>query len=95
MEIKTNNQWREFIYWNNLTEKEQLEFDYMDTEEQENATFLRYRNWVYSLDCFMRINKDSPFPKWDGYYSDSFFSGVLIKLSDDDSSMYKIATYYS
>ena len=94
MEIKTNNQWREFITWHDLTEKEQQEFDYMDTEEQENSTFLRYRKWVYSLDCFMRTNKESWSYGWDGYSSDSFFSGVLIKLSDD-GSMYKIATYYS
>ncbi len=91
MEIKTNHQWREFIYWHELTEKEQQEFDYMDIEEQENVTFLRYRNWVYSLDCFMRSDS---FPQWDGYHGDSFFSGVLIKLSND-GSMYKIATYYS
>ena len=30
---------------------------------------------------------------WDGYISDSFFSGVLIKISDDNEE-YQIGTYY-
>lgn len=44
----------------------------------------------------MNIDNNSPFKtlSFDGYYSDSFFSGFLIKLSNDGES-YKIATYIS
>ena len=89
MEIITNNQERATLYWNDLTPKQQAEFNY-DTAEE--STFVIYKDWVYDINEFIYINHDVRGDKyddddelsgWDGYSSDSYFSGVLIKYSDD------------
>ena len=91
MTIVTNNQPRDLLYWQDLTAKEQNEFDWLDTEDRQNeAVFFRYRGWTYCLDQFERsIN-----PKWDGFAPDSFFSGVLVKFVNDMEQVI-VATYYS
>lgn len=92
LKIVTNNQERPLLYWDELTTKEKAEFDYLDTEDkQQEAQFFRYRGWIYSLDGFMRCEAKE-LSKWHGYASDSYFSGVLIKLSEDGVIA---ATYYS
>lgn len=89
--IKTNNQPRNLLYWNELTVKEQKDFDYLKVNEeaQANANFIRYHRRVYDVSEFMRIehtNKDL-FVKWDGYISDSYFSGVLIRYVNDNEQV--------
>jgi ABC-type xylose transport system substrate-binding protein len=84
--IVTNNVPRGFLYWTDLTEKEKKNFDYLKTEDdQMNATFFAYRGHVYDLGEFMRIENHSnhKMSKWDGYSSDSAFSGVLVKYTKD------------
>lgn len=85
MEIKTNNIPRPIIFWDDLTEKEKQEFDYLDSEEkQQSAYFFRYKKWVFCFDEFSFVPSDSSnFKGWSGYKSDSFFSGVLIKDCED------------
>lgn len=85
MNIVTNNQVRDILYWFQLTDREQSEFDYLDTETmRESASFFRYKNNVYDLGEFMRAEKIPEFEGWDGYSSDSFFSGILVKYPKDE-----------
>jgi hypothetical protein len=101
--IKTNRIPRDVLRWHDLTPKERAEFDYLDTEErQDEASFMRYRNWTYDLGEFMRCPADSSpapdslgFSGWDGYHSDSYFSGILIRYPDSDCEQVIAATYYS
>jgi len=77
-----------------LTEKEKNEFDWMS--DITDATFFRYRGQVYSLEEFSRSDENAT--EWlkssfDGYLSDSFFSGVGIKLGDKDGDMDFIRAY--
>jgi hypothetical protein len=66
-----------------LTEKERQEFDYLT--DIDNADFVRYQDVVYGLDEFMRVEDgEGPLAGWDGYKSESYFSGVLIKYAGDD-----------
>ena len=100
MKITTNNNWRLFLNFDELTAAEQSGFDWMNEEEQECGSFFRYRCAVYSLSDFMVLGRHgSAAPKefngWDGYASDSFFSGVLIKVDEDFGDTYKVATYIS
>jgi len=85
MEIRTNNIPRDLIKDYQLSEKEREEFDYLDWEKIDNgedsATFFRYKGRLYDLGEFV-ITPESLKP-WDGMAGDSAFSGVLIRLVDD------------
>ena len=72
MEIRTDNHSRELIYWEQLTSDEQEEMDFHDA----SSPFFRYKGQVYSMSDF---SKTGHFPGWDGYMSDTFFSGVLVR----------------
>jgi hypothetical protein len=81
--IKTNNQYRQTITWNDLSAKEQKEFDYLETdEEQQEAIFIKYRGVIYNMSEFMRISAEN-MKGWHGGVADTFFSGVLIKINDE------------
>ena len=84
MKIIANHHYREVLTSFDLTEKEAREFDYLDLENGEGS-FFRYRGDAYDLGEFMRWdNPDSPTRKsWDGFRSDSYFSGLVVKYSED------------
>jgi hypothetical protein len=90
--IKTNNQPRETfsglcaeLYIGDAeTAKLRSQFDYLTDTEFEDEQFVAYKGYYYSLSDFMRTpSACDSFDGWDGYSSDSFFSGVLIKLLED------------
>jgi len=90
MKIITNNVPREVIYDYELSVKEQEEFDYLDwaaiEDGSDGASFIRYKNELYDLSEFMStrgLPEFNPLRKWDGYHSDSFFSGIVLKWCDD------------
>jgi len=101
MTIKTNNVPRDVLHWWDLTDVERAEFDYLDFDTaQSDASFFRYRGNVYDLGEFSRIDKTvAPHPQrqgweaWDGYHSDSYFSGILVKYVQDFERVI-VATYY-
>ena len=75
--------------------EEREEFDYIDwpaiEDGTDSASFFRYSGVTYDLGDFQTIHRDwgmmrdssapidHPFLAWDGYISDSFFSGILIR----------------
>ena len=85
--IKTNNVPREMLMLFQLDEKEQQlikkQFDYFSEEELEEQYFFNYKGYWYCLSDFLRVENSDTFKGWDGYSSDSYFSGVLIKVKDD------------
>jgi hypothetical protein len=90
LEITTNRNWRQLSYRDEVPAKVLADqFDYLP---DEGDGFLKYKNHWYHLTDFMTTGVNSPFPDWQGYASDSFFSGVLIDLSED-CEQYQIATY--
>lgn len=94
LEIITNNQPRQLIYGHELTEKEKEDFDYLD--DIDGHDFFRYKGQVYDPCEFMRIENhpDSDFNSWQGYSSDTFFSGIVLKYNDDMESVI-VGRYYS
>ena len=91
MNIKTNNHLRENVYPHMLDSATQCklrtEFDYLTDEEFEETIFVKYRDHWYSLDHdFIRCDRDATgdLSEWDGYASDSFFSGVVVKYREDE-----------
>lgn len=90
-EIITNNKPRNFIHWYDLTPKEQKEFDWMDEETADQSQFFRYRNNVYYIGDFMR---ETGFAGFDAAISDTFFSGIVIKIVYDIDKVI-VGRYYS
>ena len=91
--IQTNNHNRFFAYRHDVPEEIlQEQFDYQDEDTHDG--FFKFKGHWYHIDQFMRIDPSAPggFQKWHGYHADSFYSGVLIQVSDDGET-YKVATY--
>jgi hypothetical protein len=96
--IRTNNVPRPILDASELTLAEQAEFDYLDWAALEagndSASFFRYKGHTYDLGEFQttsRMPEFSPLRKWDGYLSDSFFSGIVVRTDDDDQII--VGTY--
>lgn len=81
MKIITNNQPRLLLYGYELTDKERQDFDYL--EDIDSHSFLKYKGAIYDVSEFMIVDNDY-LKGWDGYSSDSYFSGILIKYIDSD-----------
>ncbi len=98
--IRTNNVPRDVINAWELTPAERAEFDYLDWEAiddgRDSADFFRYRGQLHDLGEFSRIIPpgserrhpmecaEPSFQGWDGYLSDSYFSGLLVRWARDD-----------
>ena len=83
IKIITNNKPRQLIYGYELTDKQKQDFDYID--DIDSHDFVKYKNNIYDLSGFMRIESIDSLKDWHGYVSDSYFSGTLVKYTDDDS----------
>ena len=88
--IRTNHVPRFTLDSWELTPKEREEFDYLDWPALDNgsdsATFFRYKGRTYDLGEFMTTGgmpEFSPLRRWDGYMSDWFFGGVVVKWTKD------------
>ena len=93
--IYSNYHKRELQYLFELDPKDQEivkeRFDWMDGETLDCEQFVRYRGEWYGLCDFMAVHNTfyNPNPpqwlkRWDGYLTDSFFSGVVIRYVRDD-----------
>lgn len=105
--VVTNHMPRPVLYWWDLTDKEKTEFDYLDSEDkQDGGSFMRYKGHVYDINEFQSISKHVPhihrkLQAWDGFMTDSYFSGVLIKwytepdYRDRSYTEIVVGTYYA
>jgi hypothetical protein len=97
--IITNHQYRDLIYGYELSESERADFDYV--EDIDSHSFFKYRGVVYDPGEFAPTPHNEParqdlnvLSDWHGYQPDSFFSGIVIKYSDDYESV-KVGLYLS
>jgi len=94
--IKTNNTPRECIMgqWldgfaglrpGSLYSKLRKQFDYLSQDQFDETEFFKYRGVWYSVGDFMRViaAPHEHLYGWDGYVSDSYFSGVVMKYCYD------------
>lgn len=88
--VRTNNIPRDVIDAYELSESERAEFDYIDWPAVErgeaSASFFRYKGRLYDLGEFDRANEVGHVSipgQWDGFLSDSFFSGIAVRYVDN------------
>ena len=87
--IKTNSVPRECVMgmylWGSLKQELKAQFNYLTEDEFDMMEFFKYKGDWYSVGDFMRLSLPSHFDskKWDGYSSDTYFSGVLMKYCYD------------
>lgn len=107
MHIITNWQARPLFALADMPEKDRKEFDYVDDEF--SVRFARYRGqWIdcndtqriepdtgkaHRMGWAMRVHPGSPLCHFDAIISDSYFSGMLVRFSDDRESVI-IGRYY-
>lgn len=92
--IRTNYHEIPLLFWDDLTEAERSDFDWVPEEEEDEYKFFRYKGVVYCLQEFLDISESFPqeFQGWDGYQCDTFFSGILVRLLED-AEYVKAATF--
>ncbi len=94
MEIITDYKWKNFKDRSEIPELI-LEEEFNWLTEHECNGFICYKKEWYHLSEFLSTCKNKGFPdNWQGYSSDSFFSGIVIEISND-GEMYRIGTYIS
>ena len=91
--IKTNNVPRDLLNWDDLTEEEKKQFDYYKGEDKYFALFFRYKENAYDSGEFSPAENFGLFRKWDGYESDTYFSGVVIRFVEDNERVI-VGRYY-
>lgn len=100
--VITNNVPRDILHWQELTDSERAEFDYVDTDKRrDNFRAFRYQGEVYDLGEFVStwsdqtLSNNTPdvFDGWDGYHSDSFFSGGMVVRYVDRFEMVVVGRY--
>jgi hypothetical protein len=94
LQIITNNIPRPTLNWWELTEREQNEMDLLPEDYRDGEVFFRYKGNVYPISDFMRIGNNPDFKGWEGYSADTYFSGVIVKFTEDCDSVI-VGTYYS
>jgi|CXWL01.1.fsa_nt_gi hypothetical protein len=95
MNIITNNKQRHFKYGYEVPKSVMADqFDHLSEDERHDG-FIYYRRYWYHISDFLRSNHPELIAKgYHGIHTDSFFSGVAIKVSSDGES-YQIATVLS
>lgn len=97
--VTTNHVPRDVIDAYELSEKERQEFGYLDWEKiergEDSASFFRYKGMLYDLGEFQIVSTWQPsLTGWDGYISDTFFSGIIVKYVEDYERVI-VGTFYA
>ena len=106
MEIKPDHKYRPLKALYELPEKVAKDFDYVD-EEDVGLRFVKYKGgWYdthdtqrittepYLMGWEMPVSKDHILADWDAILSDTFFSAMVFKFSEDWESVI-VGVYYA
>lgn len=94
LRIITNHNWRQFTYRYDVPDEVlKDQFDWLD-EETIDGFFCYKGYWYHTSQFTCIVGGDEPINLWHGVHNDSFFSGVLVRLSDD-AETYQVGTFLS
>lgn len=80
---RTQKKWRNLKYGYELPKKWRKDFDWLSDEEYDMENFALINKRYYALSEFVRTPESLEKMGWHGIHNDSYFSGVLIAISDD------------
>ena len=86
MRIVTNNKPRDIVSFFELKEKYQKEMIDTFGEEAKELQFFTYKNYTYCLGDFCITGGDLRM-HWDAYLTTSYFSTLLIRLTNCNSAV--------
>lgn len=98
VKIIGNHNKKDLLFWHDLAEKEQEDIVASLPIERrsyfEEQYYFRYKGNIYCLCEFMAVPEQEVgwMKDFDGYLSDSFFSGILIKV-DPGMEWLKVYSY--
>lgn len=96
--VTTNHHWREIVDASQLPTKAREEFDYLDWQAieagEESASFVRYRGDWYDLGDVMLSPDSIAALGYDGFNSDSYWSGVAFKFDPHDNDRVQVARIF-
>ncbi len=102
MNIITNNQPRDLMHLCDFSQSDQdkirKQFDWMHPDSIEyNYGFFKYRGEFYHLCDFISTPAESTseLQHWEGYSSDSYFSGTVVRLVEGDCDRVVVGRYSS
>ena len=85
MQITTNHHVRPLLAAHELPAGVQEEyFDYIPADSEDGPQFFQYRGWWYDTNEFTRSEGDLKISGWDGIQADSVWSGIAVRLSDNE-----------
>ncbi len=94
MKITTNNHPRQLHCLINIPQVEQEWFDYIEGEDKFSLRMFRYKGEWYDSWDFTTTGPGpwshglpEAFRKWNGYASDTYWSGILIRLQYEDDQV--------
>lgn len=90
LKVVSDGKWKPFRYQYEVSEKViRDEFSWLD---EDFTYFIKYRNRWYHISEFIKCESEE-LSKWHGIKNETFFSGIVIQISNDGES-YKIGSYY-
>ena len=92
--IKTDHKWKPFLYRYEVPDAILADLFAHLPEDEYGDGFFQYRGRYYHTSDFMRIEHNEDMKDWQGYAGDSYFAGIVIRLSDDVEA-YQIGAYCS
>ena len=91
--VTTNNNARPLVSWHDIPENSRGWLDYLDEESRYESRLVAYRGAYYDVFDMMRAPAPLSDSGWHGYSSETYFSGIVVRLNHDDESVV-VGRYY-
>jgi hypothetical protein len=85
--VTTNNNARPLVSWHDIPETSRGWFDYLDDFERLESRLVSYRGDYYDVFDMLRATAPLSASGWHGYSSETYFSGIVVRLNDDDDTV--------
>ena len=90
--VSSDGKFKPFLYDYEVPKKVLAAYDWLDDDAKADG-WVKYKNEYMHLSDFMRLSGSGMGRDWNGHNGDSYFSGTVIKMTDDGEE-YKIGRYY-